>query len=291
MPTIRQPILVAVKLDHAAIALVRQAGSIARAQGVPLRIGHVLPELVLVHPLFPQLHVPELAGQSQLEATALDQLSDIATEALGESAEETELLLEHGTPQAGLRRMAESLRPGLIVIGAGDAGGKSSGVAGRIAQDTRCAVLIARRMTSGPIIAATDFSDPALPAVLAGRAEALRRERSLYVINCFDLFPVPPMTKHFVESLPRAYSEGLRSASRAKLDACAEAHAAKPLFREGHPSEVIMQAANELGADLVVVGTHGRSGVRRFALGSVAEDIMCAATCSVMVVPITDALQ
>ena len=263
----------------------------ARAQGVPLHIGHVLPELVLVHPLFPQLHVPELAEQSRVEATALDQLSDIATEALGESAGDTEFLLEHGTPQAGLRRMAESLHPSLIVIGGGEAGSESSGVAGRIAQDTSCAILISRRATAGPIIAATDFSDPAVPAVLAGQAEALRRGRQLYVINCFDLFPVPPMTKPIESSLPREYSEGLRSTSRAKLDACAQEHSAEPLFREGHPSEVIMQAANELAADLVVVGTHGRSEVKRFALGSVAEDIMCAATCSVMIVPMTVAHQ
>ena len=46
MFTIKQPVLVVVNLDHTAIALVRQAGAIARAHEVPLQIGDVLPELV-----------------------------------------------------------------------------------------------------------------------------------------------------------------------------------------------------------------------------------------------------
>ena len=48
---------------------------------------------------------------------------DIATEAL-ENAADAELVVEHGTPHAGAGRMAESLLPGLIVVGAGDATGE-----------------------------------------------------------------------------------------------------------------------------------------------------------------------
>jgi len=53
--------------------------------------------------------------------------------------------------------------------------------------------------------------------------------------------------------------------------------------RHGHPDEVIVQVADELGVDLLVIGTHGRTGLTRFLLGSVAEHIVRRAGCDVLV--------
>ncbi len=50
------------------------------------------------------------------------------------------------------------------------------------------------------------------------------------------------------------------------------------------PAEEIAQLASDLEADLVVVGTHGRRGVRRLVLGSVAEGTVRLAPCAVLVV-------
>jgi nucleotide-binding universal stress UspA family protein len=55
-------------------------------------------------------------------------------------------------------------------------------------------------------------------------------------------------------------------------------------LRLGGSSEEIVRAAAELDADLIVVGTHGRTGVRRLLLGSVAESVVRHAGCPVMVV-------
>lgn len=52
---------------------------------------------------------------------------------------------------------------------------------------------------------------------------------------------------------------------------------------DGSPAETLVKTANELGANLVIVGTHGRSGLRRFLLGSVAEEVAERATVSVLV--------
>jgi nucleotide-binding universal stress UspA family protein len=41
------------------------------------------------------------------------------------------------------------------------------------------------------------------------------------------------------------------------------------------PKEVLLLTAGRLGADLLVAGTHGRAGVSRTVLGSVAEDMLC----------------
>jgi nucleotide-binding universal stress UspA family protein len=50
------------------------------------------------------------------------------------------------------------------------------------------------------------------------------------------------------------------------------------------PAEEIAQLASDLEADLVVVGTHGRRGIRRVLLGSVAEGVVRMAPCPVLVV-------
>jgi universal stress protein A len=52
----------------------------------------------------------------------------------------------------------------------------------------------------------------------------------------------------------------------------------------GHPVQEILQRAEELKPDLLVVGTHGRSGFRQMMIGSVAERIVRYAPCPVLVV-------
>lgn len=52
----------------------------------------------------------------------------------------------------------------------------------------------------------------------------------------------------------------------------------------GVPSEVIVGTATDVGADLIVMGTHGREGVRQILLGSTAERVLRDADCSVFTV-------
>jgi nucleotide-binding universal stress UspA family protein len=54
--------------------------------------------------------------------------------------------------------------------------------------------------------------------------------------------------------------------------------------REGDPAEVILDIAKEQNADLIVVGSRGLSGVRRFLIGSVSAKVSEHAPCSVMIV-------
>ena len=54
--------------------------------------------------------------------------------------------------------------------------------------------------------------------------------------------------------------------------------------REGDPRSAIVDEAHEWGADLIVVGSHGRTGLSRWLLGSVAQAIVGHAPCSVEVV-------
>jgi nucleotide-binding universal stress UspA family protein len=53
---------------------------------------------------------------------------------------------------------------------------------------------------------------------------------------------------------------------------------------EGHPPTEIARLAEEMEADLIVLGTHGRSGLGRLLMGSVAEQVMRKASCPVLTV-------
>ena len=56
------------------------------------------------------------------------------------------------------------------------------------------------------------------------------------------------------------------------------------VFLQGDPATRIISYAAEAGSDLIVMGTHGRTGLERLLLGSVAEKVMRDAPCSVLVV-------
>lgn len=55
----------------------------------------------------------------------------------------------------------------------------------------------------------------------------------------------------------------------------------------GHPADAIVRVAEEAGADLIVMGTHGRTGLQHVLLGSVAEKVVRLAPCPVLTVRYT----
>jgi nucleotide-binding universal stress UspA family protein len=53
-------------------------------------------------------------------------------------------------------------------------------------------------------------------------------------------------------------------------------------LEEGNAADTILRVANEAKADLIVMGTHGRTGLRRLLMGSIAEQVIRRATCPVV---------
>jgi nucleotide-binding universal stress UspA family protein len=72
---------------------------------------------------------------------------------------------------------------------------------------------------------------------------------------------------------------------RAFIQTVAGPSSAKVAVRDGSVAPEILQAARDLGSDLVVMGTHGRGGFEHWLLGSVAENVLRRATCPVLTVP------
>jgi nucleotide-binding universal stress UspA family protein len=65
---------------------------------------------------------------------------------------------------------------------------------------------------------------------------------------------------------------------------------ATPIVKEGDPKSRIIDLATEWHADLIVLGSHGRTGLNRFLMGSVSEGVVRHASCSVEIVRIPSAL-
>jgi nucleotide-binding universal stress UspA family protein len=129
------------------------------------------------------------------------------------------------------------------------------------------------------ILHLTDFSDCAEAAFHL--ACSLARERSLRLIV---LHVVPPplchgelLTRQPPDSYYRQMEEWLR---RLRADNTGiDIHIR---LEDGDPCEVILRTAEEDHCDLIVLGTHGRTGLSRAILGSIAEQVLRRASCPVL---------
>ena len=137
------------------------------------------------------------------------------------------------------------------------------------------------------ILVATDFSEHAAKAV--GTAIFLAQElgASIDLVHAYAV-PWPVITPYDV-TLPAIYVDETRQVARTQMDASAEKIRAAGIAVETHlsneaPAEAIVTCAKEFGADLIVMGTHGYTGVKHALLGSVAERTLRSAPCSVLTV-------
>ena len=135
----------------------------------------------------------------------------------------------------------------------------------------------------------TDFSRASGAAFSRALAEARTNRASLLLIHV--LAPVIPMAGEGYVS-PSVY-EQMSEAGRAwaqkqmnrLLARARAAHVrARGMLLEGVAHEAIVRAAKRQRADLIVMGTHGRTGVARFFLGSVAARVTATAPCPVLTV-------
>ncbi len=136
------------------------------------------------------------------------------------------------------------------------------------------------------IIAATDFSPPALDAARSAARLARKLGDTLLLVKVFE----PPLTLY--PEMALANTENVDSALRtvnqndlAKLKSLLEEEgiAVEHRLLVGVPDQMIASCAKEEQARLIVMGTHGRGASARVLLGSVAERTVLAAPCPVLV--------
>ncbi|MBU0741362.1 universal stress protein [bacterium] len=143
------------------------------------------------------------------------------------------------------------------------------------------------------ILCPTDFSEPSRKAIELARSLAVQFGAELRIMHC-----VEPVTIHgptidmgapssafdvagYQDLILKQAEESLRAlgAELSSRELEVSIHLAR-----GKPGEEIAAHAEDFGADLVIIATHGESGWRRFLFGSVAEKVMRTARCPVLTV-------
>lgn len=139
------------------------------------------------------------------------------------------------------------------------------------------------------IVHPTDFSKASRAAFARAVAEARHGRASLLIVHV--LSPVVPLAGegYMAPAVYQQMSDASRAWARKQLDRLtARAKAARVrtrgLLREGVVADQIVRVARGQRADLIVIGTHGRTGVARFFLGSVAARVAATAPCPVLTV-------
>ena len=142
------------------------------------------------------------------------------------------------------------------------------------------------RIAPKRIMCATDFSDISKHAVAYGIALANEFRSKLFLCHVIDLpsAPVSIYGETYLEPIdqqPRITEYVHEQLTRLVKDQPVEW---EPLITIGHIADEISRMAQEKEVDLVVSATHGRSGLKRFLLGSVAERLMRTLCCPLLTV-------
>jgi len=138
------------------------------------------------------------------------------------------------------------------------------------------------------ILMATDFSEASIPAWKRALSLAAENAATLFVVHAYEL-PNAAQATMVAPGVYEEWNENLRTGAAQKLDVLVaearklglEAHRG---VAAGHADEAIVKTAEDLDADLIVMGTHGRTGAARIFLGSVAARVMATAPCAVLTV-------
>jgi nucleotide-binding universal stress UspA family protein len=285
--------LAATDLSDSADEAIRQADRIARSNDRELRVLYVIPGGIQTHPLFPQLNQQDATEFVAVERAFGEQITNRVQACIGRDA--ARVHVDFGDPYAVIVRKAEELHASLLVIGESGATGLKrvflGSVAEKVVRNAHGSVLVARVATEGAVVlAATDLSDPALPAVKMAAMEAAARGLPLVVTHNMDLWPslVPGMA--LIGQIPQEPDEQTVAEQREIVRAILQTQLERlsvsadiEVTAEHDTAAAIVKLADKRRAALLVVGSRGRTGLSRLALGSVAEETVRYAHCSVLV--------
>jgi nucleotide-binding universal stress UspA family protein len=270
------------------------------------RLGRLLgAEVVLLHvvappPILPvEAYIPPQVYEDLLASARRDaeQRFDALLGSIAGSGLKVRIRLEDGRPAQRILEVATQEAADLLVVGTHGRQGLErfvlGSVADRMVRQATCPVLTVRSAPGGGaggeirrICYATDFSPTARAAwpwvvALAGATGAQ--------VDLVHVTFQPVADRHMSAETIGRMADLLREQGRVEAERFLEK---STLARErvqvhlpqGAPGEQIIHRAREQAADLVVMGTHGWSGVARWMLGSVAHHVIQAAPCPVLTV-------
>lgn len=263
-------VLVATDGSEYSSGAIRTGIAFARSHGAHL-IGL---SIALSNPEYTTL-VPNLQEAADLRAREALESFNAATGGRAEAA-----IREATDPARGIVAAAEELKADLIVMGRRGTRGLARMMVGdataKVIGWATCPVLVApraARLWEKRVLLATDGSPCSEAAT--GAAGQLARHSGLPV--------------SVVSVVTSSHSDARRVEAQRAVDAAMQrlknlGLEADGQVIEGRPDEAIASAAEASGADLIVVGSHGRSGLAKILLGSVTERLIGQAGCPVLVV-------
>jgi nucleotide-binding universal stress UspA family protein len=229
----------------------------------------------------------------ELESQAREDVEAVA--ALTDGRVEMEVL--DGTPADTIVDDAAAFGADLIVMGTHGRTGIHRYVVGsvteRVVRHADAPVLTARAgVESGPagdcddVLIPTDGSDHATVSVDHGLAIAERFDARVHVVSIVDVGDLATRVEY---TPPTEALERVRDQRTDATEAIAERAREAGLdvqtdIREGFPAEDLLNYADEEGIDLFAMGTHGRTGLNRYLLGSTTERIVRHADAPVLAV-------
>jgi nucleotide-binding universal stress UspA family protein len=198
-----------------------------------------------------------------------------------------------GDVSAEILKTAAECGSDLIVMGTHGRTGVRWLLAGSVAvavlRKAHCPVLALRSLPAARaaedirvILHPTDFSESSEGAVRVARSLARDLGARLVLLHVAPL-EILMEGAPAVQTDSRFYLHELDHV-RKRLDGPDLKYPVEIRFSQSAPADGILQAADEIGADLIVMGTHGRTGLLRALTGSVAETVMPRADCPVMIV-------
>ncbi|KQP46083.1 universal stress protein [Methylobacterium sp. Leaf106] len=207
-----------------------------------------------------------------------------------------EPLVVRGCPSDEIRNAAGAHDVDLIVVGSSHrAGSRIAGpTVGKLVRSAPCPVLVARRHAASPyarVLIPVDLSDASERALRSVGSLNLVDSAHVTVLHAFE---APGKSKlsgfGIAQEQIKGYVEGCRSRSAQDVDTflARGGMADRKWFRqveEGSPRETIAQFADGGLTDLLVIGTHARTGLRKALFGSVTEDVLSITGPDVLVVP------
>jgi universal stress protein A len=140
------------------------------------------------------------------------------------------------------------------------------------------------------ILVPTDFGEAADAALTYARALARAFEASIEVLHVAEDASARMFAGEVYVAIPATQQKDIEDAARAELEHRCIDNDPHPLptqrivIPSNAPALTIVQHARDTGADLIVMGTHGRGPMAHLLMGSVAERVVRLAGCPVLVV-------
>lgn len=279
-------IMLATDFSERSDRALRRATLLARQFGASLLIVHVVDDDQ------PRRIVD---GERDMASALLRELRSTVQNVDGVPCETRVVLAD---PFAGIVRAVEEGAPDLLVIGAHRRQALRDVFVGTTAERTIRSVTCPLLMVNAPpvgsyghVMLATDMSEGAERAAKACAGLGIAGDADISVLHVFDAPAVHlTMSLTMPEDEKQTYIEGQRKEAARGLSAFVKSvgwRSPRQVVRQMRATraEEILTAASEAAADLIVVGTHGRSGFARFFIGSVAEEVLRKADRDVLAVP------